>query len=177
MKMAPGVFWGILLVIIGLSIIFRFVFDINIFRVLIAVFLILVGIKILVGDKGIFDFKSQKDDVIFGQKTIKSTPDNRTEYNVIFGKSEFDFRDVDFKDSKPIRIKVNTIFGSSQIMLSKDTPVKIKANSAFAGARMPDGNSNAFGTLVYTSSNFNSEGSYLYIEADVVFGGLEIKNY
>ncbi len=177
MKMAPGVFWGILLVIIGLSIIFRFVFDINLFRVVIAVFLILVGIKILIGDKGIFDFKSQKDDVFFGQRTIKTTPDNKTEYNVIFGKSEFDFRDVDFKDSKPIRVKVNTICGSSQIILSKDTPVKIKANSAFAAARMPDGSSNVFGTSVYSSGNFDSEGSYLYIEADVVFGSLEIKTY
>ena len=175
--MAPGVFWGILLVIIGLSIIFRLVFDVNLFRVVIAVFLILVGIKILVGDKGIFNFKSQKDDILFGERTFTATPDNKTEYNVIFGRSEFDFRDIDFKDGKPISLRVHNVFGSSVIKLSKDTPVKIKTNSAFAGAKMPDGNSTAFGTSIYSSENFDSGGTYLYIEADVVFGNLEIRTY
>jgi hypothetical protein len=177
MKMAPGVFWGILLVIIGLSIIFRFVFDINLFRIIIAVFLILLGIKILLGDKGIFDFKSQKDDVIFGQKTIKTSPDNKSEYNAIFGKSEYDFRDIEFKDDKPVRVNVNVVFGSSVLMLSRDTPVKIKASSAFGGAKMPDGSTTAFGTSFYSSGNFSSESNYLYIEANVVFGGLEIITY
>ncbi len=175
--MAPGVFWGILFVIIGLGLIFRLVFDVNLFRVIIAVFLILVGIKILLGDRGIFNFKSRSDDVLFGERTFTSPPDNKTEYNVVFGKSEYDFRDIDFKDGKPVRLKIHTIFGSSVLKLSKETPVRIKANSAFASATMPDGNSTSFGTAVYNSKNFDSGGACLYIEADVVFGGLDIRTY
>ena len=175
--MAPGVFWGILLVIIGLSIIFRIVFDINLFRVLIAVFLILIGIKILVGDKGIFNFRTVKSDVFFGERSFSGTPDNKTEYNVIFGKSEFDFRDIDFRDEKPIRLKINTIFGGAVIKVNEDAPVKIKVNAAFAGARMPDGNTVAFGSSQYTSSNFDVSRNYLFIDASVVFGGVEVKSY
>jgi hypothetical protein len=177
MKMAPGVFWGILLVIIGLSIIFRIVFDINLFRVIIAIFIILIGIKILVGNKGIFNFNTVKSDVIFGEKSFSGTPNNKTEYNVIFGKSVFDFRDVDFKDEKPIRLKINTICGAAVIKINGNSPVSIKAEAAFAGAKMPNGNTVAFGTSYYNSDTFDKSGNYLYIEADVVFGSLEVKSY
>jgi len=177
MKMAPGVFWGILLVIVGLGLIFRIIFDVNLFRVIIAVLLILAGIKILVGDRGIFNFKTEKNDVLFGERKISAIPNNNTEYNVIFGKTVFDFRDIDFKDNKPIRLKMNTIFGSSVIKISKETPVKIKADVAFAGTKMPDGNTIAFGTSYYSTDSFDSSGNYLYIESHVVFGSLEIKSY
>ena len=175
--MAPGVFWGILLVIIGLGLIFRILFDVNLFRVIIAVILILAGIRILVGDRGPFRYKTEDNDVMFGERKISSTPNNNTEYNVIFGKSVFDFRDIDFKDNKPIRLKMNTIFGGTVVKISKATPVKIKTNAAFAGARMPDGNSTVFGTYYYSTDSFDSSGIYLYIDTNVVFGSLEVKAY
>ena len=123
------------------------------------------------------NFRSQKNDVLFGEREISSTPNNNTEYNVIFGKSVFDFRDVDFKENKPIRLKMNTIFGSSVIKISKENPVKIKANAAFAGVKMPDGNSTVFGTSFYSTDSFDSKGNYLYIDTSVIFGSLEVKAY
>jgi len=45
MKMAPGLFWGVLLVLIGLAAIFRVVFDVNLFGVLFAFFLIFIGVS------------------------------------------------------------------------------------------------------------------------------------
>ena len=177
MKMAPGVFWGIVLVIVGLSIIFRVIFDINLFRVLIAVLLILFGIKILVGNKGFFDFSSAKNDVIFSEKSFSGTPNNRTEYNVMFGKSVFDFRNIEFKDEKPIRLKINTIFGAAEIKVNEDSPVKIQVGAAFAGVRMPGGNTIAFGSSQYVGNAYNQSSNYLFIDANVVFGGLEVKSY
>lgn len=175
--MAPGVFWGIILVIIGLSIIFRVVFDINLFRVLIAVLLILLGIKILVGNRGIFNLSSGRNDVIFSEKRYSGTPNNRTEYNVMFGKSVFDFRDIEFKDEEPIRLKINTIFGAAEIKINKNSPVKIKVDAAFAGAKMPNGNTVAFGSSQYVSNTYDASRNYMFIDANVVFGGLEVKSY
>ena len=57
MKMAPGLFWGVLLVLIGLAAIFRVVFDVNLFGVLFALFLIFVGISLLVGKPWMFTGK------------------------------------------------------------------------------------------------------------------------
>jgi len=165
--MAPGVFWGIVLVIIGLSIIFRVIFNVNLFRVLIAVLLILLGIKVLVGNKGIFNFSSVKNDVIFSEKSYSGSPNDRTEYNVMFGKSVFDFRNIDFKDEKPVRLKINTIFGAAEI----------KVDAAFAGAKMPNGNTVAFGSSQYVSDTYDASSKYLFIDANVVFGGLEVKSY
>ena len=149
----------------------------NLFRVLIAVFLILIGIKILVGNKGIFNFSSVKNDVIFGEKSYSGTPNNKTEYNVMFGKSVFDFRDIEFKDEKPIRLKINTIFGAAEIKINENSPVKIKVDAAFAGAKMPDGNTVAFGSSQFVSDTFDVSRNYLFIDANVVFGGVEVKSY
>ncbi len=175
--MAPGVFWGIVLVIIGLSIIFRVIFNINLFRVLIALLLILLGIKILIGNKGIFDFSSAKNDIIFGEKSYSGSPGDRTEYNVMFGKSVFDFRNIDFKEEKPVRLKINTIFGAAEIKINENSPVKIKVDAAFAGARLPNGNTVAFGSSQYVSDSYDASSKYLFIDANVVFGGLEVKSY
>ncbi len=177
MKMAPGVFWGIILVIIGLSIIFRVIFDINLFRVFIALLLILLGIKILVGNKWIFNMSTTKTDVVFSEKNYSGTPNDRTEYNVIFGKSVFDYRNIDFKDDNPIRLKINTIFGATEIKINKDSPVKIKVGAGFAGARMPNGNTVAFGSSQYISDTYDESSSYLFIDANIVFGGLEVISY
>jgi predicted membrane protein len=176
MKMAPAVFWGILLVIIGLSIIFRILFDINLFRVLLGVILILIGIKILVGNKGIFNFGPVKGDVIFSSRTISEPPGNKAEYNVVFARSVFDYRKVYFKKDKPVKIKINTIFGATEIKVNEDSPVKIKVNAVFAGAKLPDGNTVVFGSGGWQGNTFDPDGNYMIIEADVVFGSLEVKS-
>ena len=139
--------------------------------------LILLGIKILVGNKGIFDFSSAKSDVIFSEKSYSGSPNDRTEYNVMFGKSVFDFRNIDFKEEKPIRLKINTIFGAAEIKINENSPVKIKVDAAFAGAKMPNGNTVAFGSSQYVSDSYDVSSKYLFIDANVVFGGLEVKSY
>jgi predicted membrane protein len=176
MKMAPAVFWGILLVLIGLSIIFRIVFDVNLFRVLFAVILILIGIKILVGGKGIFNIRSASKDVIFNERTFAETPENKAEYNVVFARSVFDYRKTGFRGGRPAKIKINTLFGSTVIKVDEDTPVKIKVNAVFAGAKLPDGNTIVFGSGYWQGGTREPEGNYLIIDADVVFGSLEVKN-
>jgi predicted membrane protein len=146
MKMGAGLFWGIVLIIFGLSIIF------SIFRVIFAVVIILFGIRVLIGKPNFFSTHSENQ-VIFGEKNVQSAPVNNTEYNTIFGKSVYDFRHIDNLSPGRTKLKVNTIFGSTQILLPDTLPVKIKADVVFGSVTMPDGNTMAFGTVNYNSLN------------------------
>jgi predicted membrane protein len=175
MKMGAGLFWGIILIVIGLGIIFRMIFDISIFRVIFAVLIILFGIRILIGKQPNLFSTHSENQVIFGEKNIQSTPANNTEYNTIFGKSVYDFSQINKLSPGRTKLKVNTIFGSTQILLPDSIPLKIKADAVFGSACMPDGNTMAFGTVNYNSINSDSAPSYLYIEASVVFGNLDIR--
>jgi predicted membrane protein len=174
MKMAPGLFWGVLLVLIGLAAIFRVVFDINLFGVLFAFFLIFVGISLLIGKPWMFHRPKGENNVLFEDRAVREQPRDNTEYNVIFGKSAYDFRDISFPDNKPLKIKINTVFGNTVIRVSRHTPVKIKSDAVFASASMPDGNSVAFGTIQYNTDTFAVSRNHLLIEADVVFGAVQV---
>jgi hypothetical protein len=174
MKMAPGLFWGVLLVLLGLAAIFRVIFNVNLFGVLFAFFLIFVGISLLVGRPWMFHLPKGENDNLFQEKSFHEQPRDNSEYNVIFGKSVYDFRNITFSDNKPLRIKVNTVFGNTVIRISRKMPVKIKSDAVFASASMPDGNSVAFGTIQYATDTFAVNANHLFIEADEVFGALQV---
>jgi membrane protein implicated in regulation of membrane protease activity len=175
MKMAPGLFWGVLLVLIGLAAIFRVIFDINLFGVLFAFFLIFVGISMLLGKPWMFRINRDENVNMFDERTMTEQPKDNTEYNVIFGRTVYDFRNVSFPDNEPIRIKVNTIFGNSVIIINRNTPVRIKSDAVFAGATMPDGNTVAFGSIQYATDTFGVALNQLIIDAPVIFGALQVK--
>jgi len=175
MKMAPGLFWGVLLVLIGLAVIFRVIFNVNIFGVLFAIFLIFIGISMLVGRPWMFKGHSDEKNTMFDDRRVTEQPQDHSEYNVIFGRSVYDFRNIKFTDNEPIRIKVNTIFGNSVILINKNTPVKIKSDAVFAGATMPDGNTVAFGSIQYSTDTFGVALNPLIIDAPVIFGALQVK--
>lgn len=175
--MGPALFWGLLLIILGLSFIFRIVFNIDfpLFKIFIAFVFIFLGIRMLFGSFDIVNFKAGENDVIFGERNFHSFKD-RKEYNVVFGKGVFDFRDFDL-EGKRKNIKISTVFGSSVIKLPRDIPVRIKADAAFASADLPNGNSAVFGSSYYESPDLNKEDGYLDLKIDVVFGEINIKFY
>jgi hypothetical protein len=177
MKMASGLFWGIVLILIGLGIVIRIVFNIDfpIIKILIALFLIWLGIRILIGDHGILHFRTSKNDVIFGENSYRDISSENKEYNVIFGKAVFDFRDL--KITEKISIQLNSIFGGAEVKINKGTPYRIKVESVFGGVNLPNGNTTVFGTGRYQSANFNPDSAHLFIKADVMFGGLQIVEY
>ncbi len=172
--MAPGFFWGFVLIFIGIAIIFRVVFDINLFRVIIGIVVILFGIKILIG-KNIITEKPKKDwETIFSERNYKEMPKDRAGYNVVFGKAVYDFTGMDTSMNENIRIKIDVVFGAAIIKINKHAPVKIKSEAVFGGSRMPDGNTVAFGTITYNTDSFKTDAPHFYIESNVVFGGVEV---
>lgn len=177
MRMGPALFWGLFLIFIGLALIIKYVFnlDIPVVKLIIALFLIFIGLKLLFGRTKFYPTGNTGDtDIIFNETRLKGKKISGAEYNVIFGKLILDLRDFEESDL-PGRLKINTIFGATEILINNDLPVHVKVEAVFSGAKLPNGNTVAFGDSEYTTSSYDSSAKSLKIKSDVVFGGLEIK--
>lgn len=171
-------FWGLFLILVGFALIIKYVFnlDIPVMRIAVALFLIMVGIRLLMKNRDFFWDKHDKNDVIFREASFDGKDMNDKEYNVIFGSSVIDLRDLDSTDL-PKTLKINTIFGSSIVKLNKNLPVKLVGDAVFAGAKLPDGNTTAFGEVTYNSPSLEPDVDKLTLQADVVFGSLQVRTY
>ena len=177
--MGHSLFWGILLIVIGLSVVIKIVFNVDfpIFKIVVAFFFIYLGIRILVGGNWHYwGHHRDKNSVVFGEATFDKI-ENGTEYNVVFGKGTFDLRDYKPAEDRPEMIKINTVFSNSVIILPATVPVKINVDAAFSGAQMPNGNNTSFGSVAYSSEGADTAKAYLSIKVDVVFGGLQVRRY
>jgi predicted membrane protein len=177
MKMSMSLFWGLLLILIGISLILKVVFhvDIPVFKVLIAFFFIYIGIKILTGGSfKVFQTHRDENSIVFGETVFREVVDQR-EYNVIFSKSTFDLREMQLDSTKNTRIKINTVFGATDFFLNNDVPVSVRANAAFAGVDLPDGNASAFGSAFYQSDSAKVASTVLELEVNTVFGAFKMR--
>lgn len=175
--MGHTLFWGLLLILIGFSLIFKIVFNLDfpLFKVIVAFLFIFIGLRILFGSAG-FHFNTRAhNDVIFSERKYSSFNDKR-EYNVVFGRGVYDFRDFNLHGSIK-KIRISTVFGGSEIKLSRNIPARILVDAAFAGVELPNGNSAVFGNTVYESPDFDPQQPYLQIKLEAVFAGVEVKIY
>jgi predicted membrane protein len=177
MKMNSTLFWGLLLIIIGLSFIFKIVFNVDfpLFRVIFAFILIYLGVRMLVRSPGFSEKYVSEENAFFNKRKYKSASDGK-DYAVIFGSGEYDFRDYDPSKGKR-SVKVSCIFGGAEVKISKDTPVRIRVDAVFAGVNLPNGNSAVFGNSSYESPSFNRDLPYLDIKLESVFGGIDVRAY
>jgi len=165
-----GIFWGVILILIGVGVIINMVFGVKIpiFRTIFALFLIYLGIQMLTG---ISFWSKSKKAAVFEEKNIEVTAAS-DKYDVVFGKGDIDLSSIELKDQN-VRIDINTVFGGAVVKINPALPTKIIANSAFGGAHLPDGNVVAFGQYTYKTDSFKDAKIYLLINASVVFGGIE----
>ena len=172
--MGAGLFWGALLLVLGISLIIKVVFNIDfpIFKIIIGAFFIFLGLKVLFGRVLIPEGKIGPHETIFTEREY-DTPENGKEYTVVFGKGVYDFTDVDLGNGD-FNAKVSTVFGGSVIRIDDSMPVKIDADAVFAGAELPDGNTAVFGSTHYRSDSYSPDSASLNIKVDVVFGGVQI---
>jgi predicted membrane protein len=178
MKMSVALFWGIVLILIGLSILIKIIFniDFSIMRILVAFLFVYLGIKILVGkDFSLFHNSKNGNNVLFSERTFKEVVDGK-EYNVVFGAGKFDLSDLVIPDSQIVRVKLNTTFGGSLVIINPRVPFRIDSNTAFGGTKMPNGNTTAFGSLNYENDTAKASKPKLIIETNTVFGGLQVRS-
>jgi predicted membrane protein len=168
-----GVFWGSILILLGLSVIIRIVFNVHIplFRIVFALIIIYFGIRVLVGGAWCRGNCNSNTIVFNDAKTEVNTDSN--EYKIIFGKGVVNLTDSSLASQKK-KIRVTTVFGSGEIRINPGVPAIVRVNSAFAGAKMPDGNIISFGEYIYKTKSYSDKADFVRIDATVVFGGLEI---
>jgi len=172
--MGAGLFWGALLLLLGIALIIKVVFNVDfpVFKIVIGVFFILIGLKVIFGRVLIPEGKIGPNETIFSERVYES-PESGKEYSVVFGKGVYDFTNVDLSKGD-FNVEINTVFGGSVIKISDDIPVKIQADAVFAGAELPDGNTAVFGSTYYNSANYSSDSASLNIKMSVVFGGTQV---
>ncbi len=171
------VLFGIFMVVLGLGLVIRVVFNLDfpVGRFILALFLILIGVRMLIGHRLDFFWPGESDkDIIFSERNISENPLDENEYNVVFGSANIDLSKVDLEGERKT-LNVNAVFSGVKIRVSRDIPLMVKAEAAFGSVNIPNEGVGGFGTSVFKSKNYDSDKPYLYIKASSVFGGIEIK--
>ena len=167
MRGAQSYFWGIFLIGIGILMIVKYQFKLNISlpRIIIGVLFLALGVSMLMGGS----ITRDKSDMFFSEGTLQIV-DPENEYNVVFGNMVIDLSAIPQEDLKD-KIKINTVFGNALIKINPEIPTIVKINSAFGSGNTPDGSAIVFGDHTYRIG----EGTpVLAIEANVVFGKIDI---
>lgn len=170
---SSGAFWGVVIVLIGVGLILREVFHINFpfLRLLFGLLLIYWGVKIIYDG---FGKPTRRDHEMFSNDS-HAYDGSRRDYNIVFGNSTIDF----FKMEEPVadsRCEVSAVFGNAIVLINENLPVKVKMDAAFGQVIAPGKSVSGFGENEYTTSSYDPSKPALVIEADAVFGKVEIRS-
>lgn len=167
-----GTFIGVILVLVGLATLLRsFNIDVPFGRLIIGLLIIYVGVTILFGGGIIIP---DGNTAVFSSRNIRVTDQINDEYSVIFGRGIIDLTDIN-SDVVKKDIKINTIFGASEVLLDSNKSVRMDVSSAFGKASMPDGNKITFGGYEYNNIA-EEDNNIVNIEVSTVFGSTDIRN-
>lgn len=167
-------FIGVLFLLIGLSIILKAVFriDLPVFRVLMALFFLYLGVRMLIGDYG-FRFRAEpfrdKRSAVFSEGEFKlgANETGHQSFSVVFGDGKLDLTEAASADP----IEVHSVFGNMDVYLDQKKITQIKANSVFGEVSLPNGEAVSFGSLQTRAPDQAGE-PRLKVRAHAVFGGI-----
>ncbi|MDP4093191.1 MAG: LiaF-related protein [Bacillota bacterium] len=164
-------FWISFLIIAGIAMVVSYLFKIRLsmVRALFGTFFIMVGLSIVIGGLG---YTGDTYSIAFNSGDIVASNDTN-QYDVIFGSGTIDLSAI-----KPVdgvrHIKVDTIFGSSNVIVSPNTPAVIKGSSAFGSMNLPNSSNSFLGSRTYTIGDQNSP-DRLEIEIDSIFSSVNVQ--
>jgi hypothetical protein len=170
-SLIDGIFWGVLLIVVGVWFLLRnsLPFHIPVVRLIIAVVLIYVGIRVLVVRPVIKDSNT----IVFSESSLAYSPSHGRDYNVIFSSGSIDLTGISLAGGS-VSTEVNVVFGNGTLRIDPSQPVRVSMSSAFGTVDAPSGRSVAFGDTVYTTSSYKDGAPALEIHATAVFGRLRI---
>jgi|SRR5690554_2187634 len=171
--LSSGVFWGLILVLIGLSIIVRIVFnvDIPVFRVVIGLLLIYFGFQVIFGGSA---RSRRRADFQRSERSYRgyNIQKGNNQYNIVFSKGR-----VDLTDKKDLvadqYVEINVVFGSAVVLIDPEIPTQIEVNTVFGTASLPGRKLAMIGQERYRVGTEKGKGNLLYIEVSSVFANVE----
>ena len=169
MRLCGGIFMGIIFLTVGIILLLNsfFNFNINMFKLIIGIVIVLFGVFVLFNGFGFQDSRN----IVFKEGIIRVS-EVQDEYNIIFASGTVDLSKVQVEDEVK-KIEINTIFAEGKVILNPDVPTLIKASSAFGELKLPDRSSVVFGSQKYRIGDISTNQGYLEIEASAVFGALK----
>jgi hypothetical protein len=172
------VLWGSFFILIGLNIFLKaFGVDLPIFRVLVALLIIWLGISILLPGKRVLGWchinSHTGRETVFAESKLQGE-ELSGDYSVVFGSTEMDLTAVPLQE-KTKDIHVNVVFGQSKIKIDKSRPLRVTGHAAFGGISTPGGGSTAFGTVNYATESYKEGEPHLALDVNAVFGNIEIE--
>ena len=178
-----GIFWGIILILLGASVIINLIFHVHVplFRIIFALVLIYLGLRVMVGGHGewrCWGSRGVRDSsAIFCDGAVFDKSSDG-EYSIIFGRGVVEAGAIFAADSARMRIRVNTVFGNTVIRVPKNIPVAVRATAAFGEVKMPHGSASAFGKTIYKNDagRLATDASVIRkVDVNVVFGACRIE--
>jgi len=169
MRLCGGIFMGIIFLTVGIILLLNsfFNFNINMFKLIIGIVIVLFGVFVLFNGFGFQDSRN----IVFKEGIIRVS-EVQDEYNIIFASGTVDLSKVRVEDEVK-KIEINTIFAEGKVILDPDVPTLIKASSAFGELKLPDRSSVVFGSQKYRIGDISTDQGYLEIEASAEFGALK----
>jgi len=122
MNLIDGIFWGILLIALGVWFLVRRYVPVNIpvIRIIIAVLFVYLGVRVLVRGPSV----REKNTVVFSQSEMSyGTGEKGNEYNMIFSSGSVDLTGIPVGE-RSVSAEVNVIFGSGTLRLSPTVPAR-----------------------------------------------------
>ena len=170
MRIFSGFFFGIVLLVIGSTLLLNTIFNFNVhaFKLIVGILFVSFGVFVIFNGFG----KHDTSNIVFKEGTIRVEEVER-EYNIIFASGVIDLSKIDLENEVK-RVKINTIFAEGSVILNSKTPALIRASSAFAELELGNSSLRAFGTKKYRIGDIDTDRGYLDIEANAVFGQLKI---
>jgi predicted membrane protein len=169
---SSGTFWGIIIVLFGLSIILKEVFHVHIpfVKILIGLIMIYWGVRIIAGGA----WKQNSNTTVFGESAMQY--DSRhDDYDIVFGSGTIDLFKMEIPTQNR-KVEVSVVFGNGIVIINDSIPIKIEMNSVFGASILEDKRINAFGQTYITTSAYKDGQPYVFLETNVVFGRLEIQS-
>ncbi len=176
-----GLFWGIILIFLGVTVIINLIFHVHIplFRIIFALLLIYLGFRVMLGGNwgGHSHCRSAGNAIMFSDATIASDSGDG-EYSIIFGKGVVEAGSIFGADTRRRSLRINTVFGSTLVRIPRNIPIAIRASSAFGGITLPDGSTTAFGETIYRNGACRAtadESAICTVNVSAVFGACRIE--
>lgn len=169
--LTSGLFWGLVIILIGIAIILKALFGINfpIVRLIIGLVIIYFGIRIITG--GFTKSFDHEEGVFMGDGHIEFAREKQ-DYSIVFGKGTIDLRKMKEADIRE-KVEASIIFGSGTIIIPEDYPLKVELSAAFGKIKLDDKAISGIGNSVWYSDNYQKN-DHSVIKANAVFGDAKV---
>ena len=178
--LANRIFWASILILVGLLLLVGQFLEIEIplFRILIAVILVAIGIQLIQKGKGQESHQSSTDSyanntVIFGSGEIMVDEQNlKSQYTVIFGNQVINFKNLDLHAKA--RIEINTVFGETRVYIPEGMPYRIESSSLFGETKGPHAKGDSIGNSTWDNNKAQESQPLLILDTNTIFGSMRV---